>query len=154
MNVQTPVHESFQIILAEDTTHFSLWSRLIIPEISFKTIGIENHGPSTKSLLQAIRIQHRLLPPNIGVLACLFSFHYSQGETISSKEYIIYIPFLSRYARHTFHFIFFPYILERAIKNPPFRLHIHININLTGLELGNCFRIEMTFSLILFLFGS
>ena len=76
--LSTAVHQLLQVIFAENAADFPLWGSLIVPEIHFKAVSGEYHGATAKFSLQAIRIQSRLLSPDIGVLTGTFGFYHRQ----------------------------------------------------------------------------
>ena len=61
------VHQTLQVIPAEQSAHPPLRRIGIIPEIGFKTIGRKHHRPASKLPLQAVRIEHCLLSADIRI---------------------------------------------------------------------------------------
>ena len=72
------VHEFLQIIFAEYTTDLALRATLIVPEVSFKSIGCEHHGAAAKFAFQALCVQHCLLASDVGVFTGTLGFNDRQ----------------------------------------------------------------------------
>ena len=146
------IHQLLQIALTEYAADFALRAALIIPKVCLKTVGGKHHGAAAKFTLQAICIQHSLLATNVGVFTGALGLHDRQRQSVFPEQDIVHVSHLSNNASHPLDRVFLLHICICTSKLPTHLLHVHIDINLAGLELGKVCCHEGTIVLVL-LFG-
>ena len=116
-----------QIILAEHAAHRPLRAACFVPEIGGVAVGGEQHRTAAEFLFQTVRIELRLLAPDVGVLGAALGLDDRQRFAILAHENIIRIAFLPQHAVHVVHFVLHPHIGIRAIKLPAHGLEVDVD---------------------------
>ena len=146
------VHKLLQVIPAENAAYPPLGAGLVIPKVGVKAVGGEHHGPAAKFALQAVGVEHGLLAAVVGVLAGALGLYHSQRQAVLAKEDIIGRA-CPRWAGHALHRVFLPHVRIRAGKFPAHLLHVHIDVYLAGVKLGEVLWHKMALLLVLLLSG-
>ena len=145
------VHQLLQIALAEDGADLALCSGQLVLKISFKAVGGEDHRPAAKLVFQTVGIEGCRLVAGVGVSAGALCLHYGKRQTVPAKQDIVAVAHLSGDSRHALDRVFLEHVSIGTVKLPAHLLHVHINIDLSGLIFREVLRLKGTFLLVLFL---
>ena len=132
----TTVHQLLQIVFAEYAANFTLRAALIVPEVGFETIGREHHGATSEFSLQTVSVQHGLFAAYVRVFAGSLGLHHCEWQAVFPEQHIVHISHLPQHTCHAFDGILFLNISICTGELPAHLLHVHIDINFTGLKLG------------------
>ena len=121
------IHQLLQIILAEHAAHRPLRAACFVPEIGGVAVGGKQHRAAAEFLFQTVRIELRLLAPDVGVLGATLGLDDRQRLAILAHENIICIALLAQHAVHVAHFVLHAHIGIRAIKLPAHGLEVDVD---------------------------
>ena len=113
------VHQLLQVVLAEHPAHSTLRAALLIPEIGGVAVGGEQHRAAAEFLFQTVRIELRLLAPDVGVFGTALGFNNRQRQAVLSHQQIVRIALLPQHAVHVVHFVLHPHIASAPVNFQP-----------------------------------
>ena len=130
------VHQLLQIILAEHAAHRPLRAACFVPEIGGVAVGGKQHRAAAEFLFQTVRIELRLLAPDVGVFGAALGLDDRQRLAILAHENVIRIALLPQHAVHVVHFVLGAHIGVRPGEFPAHGLEVDVDDLLPRLSLG------------------
>ena len=130
------VHQLLQVVLAEHPAHGTLRAALLIPEIGGVAVGGKQHRAAAEFLFQTVRIELRLLAPDVGVLGAALGLNDRQRLAVLAHEDVIRIALLAQHAVHVVHFVLGAHIGIRPGEFPAHCLEVDVDDLLPRLGLG------------------
>ena len=92
LSVDAAVHHALELILAEESIHFSLRIKGVVPQERFKSVGVKDDRALAVHGLQTIGVQLGLVLSCPCFDHCLFGLDHCQRFAVAAPKDVIDIP--------------------------------------------------------------